>query len=151
MPSNTFEFEPRYIVLKIKDIIAAEPTEEEVNAFNVVCDKVARLRPSQSRGFLECTVVEEDWPEYELTREAIKMRCIQEAANKKPTYEQARQAVDACINAEMDQAEKEGFDRYPYVVGALRIIVADLLAGNPTELDQYLTDLPSASSSRPQS
>lgn len=74
---------------------------------------------------------------------------IMPTSDGKPTYEQARQAVDAYIEATKNEAEQAGCDGHDYVVGAFRIIAADLLAGNPTELDQYVTDLPNASSSRP--
>lgn len=69
--------------------------------------------------------------------------------DKKPTYQQARQAVNTYIKETLNQAEKEGLDEYAYLAGTFSGIAANLLAGNPTVLNKYITDLPSASSSRP--
>lgn len=70
-----FEREQRYVVLKGTDIQAACLTDEEIAAFNAVCDKVGRSRNERAKGPLECVVVERDWPEYEPTWAAIAKRC----------------------------------------------------------------------------
>ncbi len=63
-------------------------------------------------------------------------------SDKKPTYQQARKAVDDYIAAMREEAKNHGenINQYAYVTGALSIIVADLLAGNSTLLDEYITD-----------
>jgi hypothetical protein len=66
--------EPRYIVLKLTDMVAAELTDTERDQFNEVCDKVNRTRHSRMKPPLECVVVEKDWPEYEPTWAAIAAR-----------------------------------------------------------------------------
>lgn len=69
-----FKREQRYVVVKISDINAAGCTQEERDAFNVLCDKVALYRARAGKRPLECVVVESDWPEYEPTWEAIQRR-----------------------------------------------------------------------------
>lgn len=69
-----FEREKRYVVVKINDINAAGCTQQERDAFNVLCDKVALYRASIGKSPLECVVVERDWPEYEPTWAAIQRR-----------------------------------------------------------------------------
>ena len=68
------KLEPRYIVLKLKDIAAAGVTADEIAAFNVVCDKVSAWRTGAGKGLLECLVVEKDWPEYQPTLAALSDR-----------------------------------------------------------------------------
>ena len=70
-----FVREPRYIVLKVKDILAAGCTQAEIEDFNKVCDKVNLHRNTAGKPPLECVVVEKDWPEYEATWAAIEARC----------------------------------------------------------------------------
>lgn len=62
---SAFRREPRYVVVKIKDIAAAGCTQEELDAFNVVCDKVMAYRQSVDKRPLGCVVVEDDWRCYE--------------------------------------------------------------------------------------
>lgn len=58
------KLEPRYIVLKVKDVQAAGITEDEREAFNAVCDKVLDHRIKNGKGVLGCMVIESDWPEF---------------------------------------------------------------------------------------
>lgn len=69
-----FNREARYVVVKLKDIRGAGCTQEEIDAFNALCDKVTRHRYGRGAGPLEGVVVEKDWPEYEPTWDAIKTR-----------------------------------------------------------------------------
>jgi hypothetical protein len=71
---SEFKRERRYVVVKISDINAAGCTQQERDAFNALCDKVALYRNGAGKGPLECVVVESDWPEYEPTWEAIQRR-----------------------------------------------------------------------------
>ena len=71
---SEFNREQRYVVVKINDINSAECTQPERDAFNVLCDKVARHRAGVGKLPLECVVVEKDWPEYEPTWAAIQRR-----------------------------------------------------------------------------
>lgn len=69
-----FKREARYVVVKLKDIRGAGCTQEEIDAFNVLCDKVTLHRCERGAGPLECLVIEKDWPEYEPTWAAIQAR-----------------------------------------------------------------------------
>lgn len=73
-PEAVFVREPRYVVLKVTDMAAAQLTDTERAAFNAVCDKVSRARICRGKDGLECVVVEKDWPEYEPTWLAIEQR-----------------------------------------------------------------------------
>ena len=44
--------EPRYVVLKLKDMEAAGVTADEIAAFNAVRDKVSASRISSGKGLL---------------------------------------------------------------------------------------------------
>lgn len=66
--------EPRYVVLKLKDMEAAGVTADEIAAFNAVRDKVSASRISSGKGLLECLVIEKDWPEYRPTLDALSAR-----------------------------------------------------------------------------
>lgn len=68
---SNFMKEQRYVVVKIKDIKAAGCTQEEIDAFNVLCDKVALYRASVAKPQLECVVVEADWRCYQKTWDAV--------------------------------------------------------------------------------
>jgi len=69
-----FKREARYIVIKISDLADARLTDEQIDAFNDVCDQVARARNANGKPPLQCVVVESDWPEYEPTWAAIEGR-----------------------------------------------------------------------------
>lgn len=77
---SEFKREPRYVILKVKDIQAAGITGAEIAAFNAVCDKVSMSRIQRAKGLLECVVVEKDWPEFEPTWAAIKARMERESS-----------------------------------------------------------------------
>jgi hypothetical protein len=68
------KLEPRYVVLKLKDMKAAGVTMAETTSFNVVCDKVTMHRLGAGKGMLECLVIEKDWPEYEPTLAMLEAR-----------------------------------------------------------------------------
>lgn len=70
----TFNREPRYVVLKLADIIAAGLTSEERQELTRLIVKVARSRLERDKPPLRCVVVEADWPEYEPTWQAIERR-----------------------------------------------------------------------------
>ena len=72
--------EHRYFVLKITDLISAGLTDYEDQALASIIDKVNRVRESRGKGDLVCVVVEQDWPEYEPTWQAIEKR-MNEAPN----------------------------------------------------------------------
>lgn len=63
--ASDFKKEQRYVVLKIKDIVAAGLTPDEVEAFNKVCDKVSLHRNQAGKPPLGCVVVEADWRCYD--------------------------------------------------------------------------------------
>jgi hypothetical protein len=79
----TFKREQRYIVLKVKDVLACNFTQEQIDAFNVVCDAVNRYRIESGKGLLECVIVEKDWPNYEETWKEIER--IEVLRGKEPT------------------------------------------------------------------
>ena len=64
----------RYVVLKQNDIEAAL-TPKERNRLHQLCKKVADKRKEAGKPVFKCVVVEEDWPEYEPTWQAIQERC----------------------------------------------------------------------------
>lgn len=66
--------EQRYIVLKLKDIEAANIDAGTLNVFNRVCDSVSAVREAQGKFPLDCVVVESDWPEYETVWGMIEKR-----------------------------------------------------------------------------
>lgn len=70
--------ERRYIVLKIKDIEAADFSAEELNVFNSYCDRIADTRLNAGKSPLYCVVVESDWPEYEPVWKMIEDRVDKE-------------------------------------------------------------------------
>lgn len=69
-----FKREQRYVTVKVRDINAAGCSQDEREAFNVLCDNVGRYRNAAGKGPLECLVIESDWPEYEPTWAAIQRR-----------------------------------------------------------------------------
>lgn len=71
---GTFRREIRYAVLKWKDAIAAL-TPEEVDTLHHIMWKTHDYRESQGKHrYVDCVVIEKDWPEYEPTWRAIEAR-----------------------------------------------------------------------------
>ena len=68
-----FKREPRYIVFKIKDLEAYCNTEAMV-ALQRIGDRVAEGRRDHGKPPFNAVVVEQDWPEFEPTWEAIEGR-----------------------------------------------------------------------------
>ena len=68
------KLEPRYVVVKLKDMEVAGVTSDELAAFNAVCDKVSASRIGAGKGLLEVLVIEKDWPEYRPTVAALSAR-----------------------------------------------------------------------------
>ncbi len=75
----SFTREPRYIVLKMKDIKEARLMVEELEWLAEICKAITIHRRSRGKQVLECVVVESDWPEYEPTWLAIEKRFTEEA------------------------------------------------------------------------
>lgn len=75
LEAEPFERENRYIVLKRKDIIGAL-TQSEITELARITGKVDahRMQRTGVYEFLQCVVVESDWPEYEPTWAAIEKR-----------------------------------------------------------------------------
>lgn len=72
--SQSFKREPRYIVLKLADIEAANIGPLTHATLNHICHAVASAREQAGKQPLQCVVVEQDWPEYEPTWRAIEAR-----------------------------------------------------------------------------
>jgi hypothetical protein len=79
---SEFMREQRYVVVKIKDIVAAGCTPEEIAAFNVLCDRVAAYRTTAGKPPLECVVVESDWRCYKRTWNLVRDEHEQNEAAK---------------------------------------------------------------------
>ena len=97
--ASEFKKEQRYVVLKIKDIVAAGLTPDEVEAFNKVCDKVALHRNQAGKPPLECVVVEADWRCYEpvwwmVENEHRRNEAAKECAEKGHKFQLAQVAGD---------------------------------------------------------
>lgn len=73
-----FKREHRYIVFKISDLIQIDKQFGKLGSLLAevtrLGDKVAYFRERNGKPPLECVVVESDWPEYEPTWQAIRMR-----------------------------------------------------------------------------
>lgn len=65
--------EERYVVLKKADVDVAL-TQPEQAALHRIRAKVLAHRQKQGKAPLQCVVVEQDWPEYEPTWNAIAAR-----------------------------------------------------------------------------
>lgn len=98
-----FEREKRYIVVKISDLADARLTDEQIDAFNDVCDQVSRSRVANSKPPLQCVVVESDWPEYEPTWAAIEGR-----VTGRPVCKCGKVAPE--INASVEAKLDAGYD-----------------------------------------
>jgi len=68
-----FKREPRYLVMKLKDIHDSL-TDVERDLLRSLQTKVTQHRNSLNKGALKCLVVESDWPEFEPTWKAIQYR-----------------------------------------------------------------------------
>lgn len=68
-----FVREPRYIVIKIKDLFAYG-ANEDVHALQVIGDTIAGGRAADGKPPFNAVVVEQDWPEFEPTWAAIEAR-----------------------------------------------------------------------------
>lgn len=67
--------EYRYLVLKWKDIEATNFTARERKLFDTLILKVDLARLNRGKNdLLECVVVEDDWPEYEIVWGMIEKR-----------------------------------------------------------------------------
>lgn len=75
-----FKREARYVVVKLKDVYEAGIPKEDIDAFNKVCDAVIAHRARVGKPFLECVVIEADWPEYEIVWEMLQERVEAEMA-----------------------------------------------------------------------
>lgn len=84
------DLEPRYVVLKLKDVYAL-PTEDIVNLQGIVGKVVDIRRERGAEPTLPCLVVEADWPEFLPTVNAIIDR-----TNKSCQPEQLELPLDSC-------------------------------------------------------
>ena len=71
--SKFTELEKRYVVLKITDI-NLYLNDEDRKQLAAIATKIDAGRRAKDKGFLECIIVEHDWPEYEMTWRAIQHR-----------------------------------------------------------------------------
>ena len=70
---SEFKREPRYVVFKIKDIHAYLNTAQ-IDALQTAGDTIAVGRAIAGKPPFNAVVVEQDWPEFESTWEAIEAR-----------------------------------------------------------------------------
>ena len=71
--SEQFKREPRYVVFKIKDI-HAYLSAAQIDALQTVGETIAAGRAIEGKPPFNAVVVEQDWPEFEPTWEAIEAR-----------------------------------------------------------------------------
>jgi hypothetical protein len=71
--TEEFKREPRYVVLKIKDI-HAYLTPTQVIRLQEMGEQIAEFRAAEGRPPFNAVVVEEDWPEFDSTWAAIEAR-----------------------------------------------------------------------------
>lgn len=69
-----FSREPRYVVFKATDLQAVGLSQAELDLLKDLNAKIDRYRQDAGKSYLECVVVEQDWPEYEPTLRAIEQR-----------------------------------------------------------------------------
>ena len=77
--SNNFKREARYVVLKNADIMQCLTINELIELRRIQAKAVAH-RAKLGKPWLDCVVVESDWPEYEPTWRAIEARASNPAA-----------------------------------------------------------------------
>lgn len=68
-----FKREHRYVVLKIRDVQDFLP-QPLIDHLESIAREVGAGRRAAGKQPLECVVIENDWPEYELTWAAIEAR-----------------------------------------------------------------------------
>jgi len=71
--TDQFEREPRYVVLKIKDI-QAYLTTAQIRQLDKIGETIAANRALWDKAPFNAVVVEQDWPEFEPTWAAIEAR-----------------------------------------------------------------------------
>lgn len=71
--SEQFQREPRYVVLKIKDILAYL-TPAQIRQLDKIGETIAANRAFHGKPPFNAVVVEQDWPEFEPTWAAIEAR-----------------------------------------------------------------------------
>ncbi len=72
--SNQFKREPRYVVLKIKDI-HAYLSPAQIEALQIAGETIAVGRSIEGKSPFNAVVVEQDWPEFEMVWAMIEERC----------------------------------------------------------------------------
>ncbi len=70
--------EPRYVVLKIKDINRYIPNYKWQLMQEMICDVIEEKRAIDGRPPFECICIEKDWPEYEPTLKMLSERVDKE-------------------------------------------------------------------------
>ena len=88
--------ENRYLVLKRKDIAAANLTKSEQICLDEICNKVNLARKARGAKPMDCVIAEKGWPEYDLVWNAIAIRMN---PDKPP------------LSVKLDQIERYGFDK----------------------------------------
>lgn len=71
--SEQFKREPRYVVFKIKDI-HAYLSAAQIEALQTAGETIAAARAVEGKPPFNAVVVEQDWPEFDPTWEAIEAR-----------------------------------------------------------------------------
>jgi len=70
---SEFKREPRYVVFKIKDLLAC-CSEEQLAELDCIGMDVSKHRREAGKPPFNAVVVEQDWPEFEPTWAAIEAR-----------------------------------------------------------------------------
>jgi hypothetical protein len=91
---SKFKREPRYIVLKCKDI-DAYLSSKEAEALLALSSKIHRVRQTDGKVPFNAVVVEQDWPEFEPTWAAIEARMSGKPSPLDALRALARQLGDA--------------------------------------------------------
>ena len=77
---SDFKREPRYVVFKIKDI-HAYLSAAQIDALQTAGETIAVGRAISGKAPFNAVVVEQDWPEFEPTWEAIEARMTGNASS----------------------------------------------------------------------
>lgn len=85
---SEFKKEFRYLVFKIKDV-DLYLTEQEKDSLLCIADELAVCRADAGKNPLQCVVVEDDWPEYDIVWKMIQDRI----ERKRPEIEDIRSRV----------------------------------------------------------
>lgn len=80
--SEQFKREPRYVVFKIKDI-HAYLSAAQIDALQTAGETIAAGRAIEGKQPFNAVVVEQDWPEFEPTWEAIEARMTANAGHER--------------------------------------------------------------------